>query len=858
MIKTVRSFPQRIMHCLVLLLALSLLYGCGAVGGGRSSSLPATQRVSITVAPLAADVRAGGTVQFSAMVSSAAGTAPSGSASMPTRTGATQNRHRLEPHPSPGGAAPPGTATKQVIWSINGIRGGNAAVGTISANGLYNSPSIPPSPNAVEVTATSVAEASVSQTALVTLYNPIPTALSVVPSKVSAGPFTLTLSGRGFVQGSQVSFSGTPLSTTFRSSTQLVARGVATRTQLGNAQVLVTNPEPGSASSSAALTVQVTPPPVTASPTPPPPVTAPSTAWNPAVLGVPWASDFVSIAANEINVKTDSRMKVKALGDGATDDTSAIRAAIQLASSSGGGVVYFPTGDYKIITASNSVRGNPLVVPSRVILRGASSSTSRIFINDPGSTGGTEGTWTWGGIDFYGSSLSGMTDLSVTVVAVATSSSPCATIWNTGSAGVQKLFFNNLNIALNNCRPLWFNGVNNFLLKDSSIDSNEDNPHADQVGPVYIVGNTNVSVVGNTFTYNFGRVQLWNNTNVLMQGNTLIRDAKHRDMQNGTAIESGGVQLSFDSNVQVLNNTIQTVNAPADEADDGEAIMSQLGSTANIIDAGSATAITSTTLTDTNALWGSVTVSRLAQYPNTVVAILSGSATGEVRTIQSFATSTKTLTVTQPWNPVPEVGSLYSVFSWTLMNALIQGNVLIGNPNGIELYDGCYNCIVQNNTLTDSRGILLRTVDILVSTRTYPETRRIHEVAINAQIVGNTVSNISGIRPAYIALDAEGFARDTYRGMGIMNVRVENNVISPYSGSPNQTYLPGANELSHEGFFPCFLYGPASVKDPVTTVFQNINYWNNTLNTPVTLSSDFLPFATHACVTSSTPSANTP
>jgi parallel beta-helix repeat protein len=236
-----------------------------------------------------------------------------------------------------------------------------------------------------------------------------------------------------------------------------------------------------------------------------------------------------------------------------------------------------------------------------------------------------------------------------------------------------------------------------------------------------------------------------------------------------------------------------------------------------------------------------------------VVAILSGSATGEVRTIQSFATNTKSLTVTQPWNPVPEAGSLYSIFSWTLMNATIRGNTLTGNPNGIVLYDGCYNCAVQNNTLTDSRGIILRTVDILVSASTYPETRRIHEVAIDDQILNNTVSNVSGIRPAYIALDTEAFAPGTYRGMGIMNVQLGNNVVSPYPANPNKTYIPGANELTREGFLPCFLYGPALVKDPVTTVFQSINSWSNTLSTPVTFGSSFLPHATQACVTPSAP-----
>ena len=575
-----------------------------------------------------------------------------------------------------------------------------------------------------------------------------------------------------------------------------------------------------------------------------------NTTWNPSVLGVPWASDFTSITANEINVKTDPRLKVNAIGNGVTDDTAAIRAAIQLASSSGGGTVYFPTGDYKIVTASDPVKGAPLVVPSRVVLRGSGSPTSRIFVNDPNATGETDRIGTWGGIDFMGASLSGMTDLGV--YAVNSSTSPCALLWNRGSTNVSELFFNNLDVHLGNCKSFWFESTNNLLVQTSHFDS-----ISTKNGPIYVSANSQVSFLNNTITYHYSRVHILNNSNLLMQGNSLIRDAQNADMENRTAIESGGVELSRSQNIQILNNTIKTLNAPTDETGDGEAIMNQQSNIQDVLDAGSATAITATTLTDAGALWGPVTVSRLAQYPE-VVAILTGSGTGQWRAIQGINTSTKTLTVSQPWSPVPEVGSLYSIFVWSLMNATIQGNTLIDNPNGIVLWDGCYNCTVQNNLLSNSRGIMLRVADVLANQSSYPEGRRVHHVAINVKILNNTVVNTSGFRPAYVVLDTEAFSPNNYRGMGMFNIQIGGNILKPYPAAPNQIYAPKKTEIHQEGFFPCFLFGPAAAKDPVTTVFQNVNFWNNTQSVPVTYSQGFLPYTTEACVTPSAPAANAP
>jgi parallel beta-helix repeat protein len=197
---------------------------------------------------------------------------------------------------------------------------------------------------------------------------------------------------------------------------------------------------------------------------------------------------------------------------------------------------------------------------------------------------------------------------------------------------------------------------------------------------------------------------------------------------------------------------------------------------------------------------------------------------------------------------VPAAGDLYSIFRWTFSNATISGNTLIDNPNGIVIYDGCYNCTVQNNTLTNSRQIVVRVADQNINASSlYPEGRRAHQVALNVNISNNTVSDTSGIRPAYIALDVEAFASDHYRGIGIMNVQVGENTVNPYTPNPSQTYLPGSSEITQEGFFPCFFYGPAPVKDPITTVFQGVSVGNNVLGSAVKYGSGFLPYTTSVC-----------
>jgi hypothetical protein len=89
--------------------------------------------------------------------------------------------------------------------------------------------------------------------------NPSPSIISLSPSSVGAGEsgFTLTVTGTGFVSSSAVEWNGSPRTTTYRSSTQLLAQINATDIASGGtATITVISPSPGGGTSAGAtLTV---------------------------------------------------------------------------------------------------------------------------------------------------------------------------------------------------------------------------------------------------------------------------------------------------------------------------------------------------------------------------------------------------------------------------------------------------------------------------------------------------------------------------------------------------------------------------------------------------------------------------
>jgi uncharacterized protein (DUF1800 family) len=152
------------------------------------------------------------------------------------------------------------TTNTSVTWQVNGVAGGSATTGTISSSGLYTPPTTLPGTNPVTITAVSAAAPTVSGSLSETVQNPIPAVTSATANTTGSTSYLIDVVGSSFVSGATVQVGGTSLTTTFISPTELQAAFTAATGQSGYISVTVTNPNPGSSTTSSvsALLLQTT------------------------------------------------------------------------------------------------------------------------------------------------------------------------------------------------------------------------------------------------------------------------------------------------------------------------------------------------------------------------------------------------------------------------------------------------------------------------------------------------------------------------------------------------------------------------------------------------------------------------
>jgi uncharacterized protein (DUF1800 family) len=122
-----------------------------------------------------------------------------------------------------------GVGTHMALY-VNGIKGGNATVGTINdQNGEYRAPAVMPAGSQVTITATTKAAPIVSGSMTLALKIATPAIKSITPLSVPCNqPFTLTVTGLRFAPDSVVYISRKAAPTTYVSATVLTATGSST------------------------------------------------------------------------------------------------------------------------------------------------------------------------------------------------------------------------------------------------------------------------------------------------------------------------------------------------------------------------------------------------------------------------------------------------------------------------------------------------------------------------------------------------------------------------------------------------------------------------------------------------------
>ncbi|MGC2420996.1 MAG: hypothetical protein WA405_05030 [Candidatus Acidiferrales bacterium] len=143
----------------ILIVSVIVLANCA---GTVSSSSPPPPNVTVSIQPTSASLSLGQTEQFQATVT--------------------------------------GTSNTSVTWEVDGVAGGSAATGTISAGGLYTASAVMPASSSVTVAAVSQADSQASDSVPVSLSDSIVVSVLPATATVPAGGaqvYTASVTGAG-------------------------------------------------------------------------------------------------------------------------------------------------------------------------------------------------------------------------------------------------------------------------------------------------------------------------------------------------------------------------------------------------------------------------------------------------------------------------------------------------------------------------------------------------------------------------------------------------------------------------------------------------------------------------------------
>ncbi|WP_185731345.1 glycosyl hydrolase family 28-related protein [Larkinella rosea] len=528
------------------------------------------------------------------------------------------------------------------------------------------------------------------------------------------------------------------------------------------------------------------------------PLTATITGTDYFQLEVGWAAKL-DFTRNIYNVKTDSRLSVKAVGDGNANDQPALQRAIDRAAADGGGIVYLPAGTYKLLYPNFEY----LRMRNRVVIQGAGKDQTIIkFGYEPQVSH----------LGLYWPEVTrqaGLADLTFMNVDETGSA-----LLNSSRGQGTEIFLQRVRFDLKKSDWLWLANSDKLVIANSDFSQGIDQNFSYH-GPLLLNGCSNFLVRYNTFNYAVDGLNMNDVHEGIFENNQVYRDGSARYP---TTTIHHVLIANFAKNLVILNNELNVINGPAQNGNDGEAIISEGGGADRIDEeAGTVSSATATTLQDQSKNWGA-----FRRQP--VVAIVSGKGMGQWRRITSRSGST--LQLDRAWDVIPGAGSHYAIFNWSAENWLVQGNRMEGNRRGITMYHGATNQVaLVSNNLHNSGSIDLTPIQQQLN------GRQQFVPMYNTQVIGNLVGNTNGSNGVFIGAHPVQHRQAKTFGTSVIGLEVRGNTVR--AGIPNIPAVVDAN--FPEGYLNYLEYHPASVYEDeqvpaiLGSIFEN-NKANNCAN----------------------------
>ncbi len=386
-----------------------------------------------------------------------------------------------------------------------------------------------------------------------------------------------------------------------------------------------------------------------------------------------------------------------AAGDGRTDDSTAVQAALAAAEKAGGGRIYFPAGIYDITSLEKG-----LSIPAHTVLAGdgRENTVIRTNLRINGAAG-----------------ASGICGLTVRSDAIRPGDDTRRLI--SGYVG-------GLVYASNPQARFFMQDAGIYAADGSSFVSYEhrqiviENCHFDitHQGPMLTNDNSYIRMnlrFRNNYVRNTQRSMLWCGNHSWIDGCTFDGDNGGDNCEKGengqAATMEHRISEMWGDKIYYGNNLVTGTigdQRPGHDDNSGEGVCNQATCIIALDKTKAADTLTITGNTDFDAVQAGedpVAGNRGKKLIGAKIAVISGRGLGQVRRV--VAAEGDTLTIDSPWTVIPAPGDVFTVDGSIAERYIIVNNRIEAKTRkgGIMLYNKSYDNIIADNVLTNSGGI---------------------------------------------------------------------------------------------------------------------------------------------------------